>query len=111
MADATRMALGEKLTRPRASFPTTTLVKVMALYLPMRWPEGIVTSPELQAGAGGTPPVAFAADVGALRDLTGRLLATHELTPTHPVFGRMSRRAWLRWGYLHLDHHLRQFGE
>jgi hypothetical protein len=30
--------------------------------------------------------------------------------PPHPLFGPMSRAAWLRWGYLHLDHHLRQFG-
>ena len=29
----------------------------------------------------------------------------------HPIFGRMSERTWLRWAYLHTDHHLRQFGE
>jgi hypothetical protein len=28
----------------------------------------------------------------------------------HPIFGPMSDAAWLRWGYLHMDHHLRQFG-
>jgi hypothetical protein len=28
----------------------------------------------------------------------------------HPIFGRMSEAAWLRWGWLHADHHLRQFG-
>jgi len=28
----------------------------------------------------------------------------------HPRLGRMSEREWLRWGYLHMDHHLRQFG-
>jgi hypothetical protein len=27
----------------------------------------------------------------------------------HPVFGPMTRVDWLRWGYLHVDHHLRQF--
>ena len=32
------------------------------------------------------------------------------LTRPHPVFGPMTRGAWLRWGYLHTDHHLRQFG-
>jgi hypothetical protein len=29
--------------------------------------------------------------------------------PAHPIFGAMTRRAWMRWGYLHVDHHLRQF--
>lgn len=28
----------------------------------------------------------------------------------HPGFGRMSQSDWLRWGYRHVDHHLRQFG-
>jgi hypothetical protein len=29
---------------------------------------------------------------------------------SHPIFGPMSKADWLRWGYLHMDHHLRQFG-
>ena len=28
----------------------------------------------------------------------------------HPFFGDMSEAEWMRWGYLHCDHHLRQFG-
>ena len=49
----------------------------------------------------------------------GALLALLEVVVTdpqffdgrcHPIFGRLSRTAWLRWGYLHIDHHLRQFG-
>ena len=28
----------------------------------------------------------------------------------HPLFDEMSERDWMRWGYLHVDHHLRQFG-
>jgi hypothetical protein len=28
----------------------------------------------------------------------------------HPVFGPLNVAAWLRWGHLHVDHHLRQFG-
>jgi hypothetical protein len=26
------------------------------------------------------------------------------------MFGSMQRTDWLRWGWLHADHHLRQFG-
>jgi hypothetical protein len=29
---------------------------------------------------------------------------------THPMFGVMTVGDWRRWGYLHADHHLRQFG-
>jgi len=28
----------------------------------------------------------------------------------HPIFGPMTAKDWMRWGYLHADHHLRQFG-
>jgi hypothetical protein len=28
----------------------------------------------------------------------------------HAFFGPMSYSEWMRWGYLHTDHHLRQFG-
>jgi hypothetical protein len=28
----------------------------------------------------------------------------------HPMFREMSEKDWMRWGYLHTDHHLRQFG-
>ena len=26
------------------------------------------------------------------------------------IFGAMTTERWKRWGYLHMDHHLRQFG-
>ena len=28
----------------------------------------------------------------------------------HPMMGHMSKWEWMRWGFLHTDHHLRQFG-
>jgi hypothetical protein len=28
----------------------------------------------------------------------------------HPIFGELTEREWMRWGYLHTDHHFRQFG-
>jgi hypothetical protein len=31
-------------------------------------------------------------------------------TSRHPLWGRMTEWEWGRWGYLHTDHHLRQFG-
>ena len=38
--------------------------------------------------------------------------AVHRGTVTrHPAFGAMSAREWLRWGWLHADHHLRQFSQ
>jgi len=61
---------------------------------------------------GGTRPGDFAADVAQLEALLELItVQTKSLnTQSHPIFGRMSEAAWLRWAYLHTDHHLRQFG-
>ena len=89
-----------------------TVVKWLALYLPLPWPGGILTRPEIDQELGGTAPIDFAADVAQLEALLD-FIATQTGTVewgTHPIFGRMSEGAWLRWAYLHTDHHLRQFG-
>ena len=36
--------------------------------------------------------------------------ADKQLLGDHPVFGRLSTEDWRRFVYMHLDHHLRQFG-
>jgi hypothetical protein len=60
---------------------------------------------------GGTPPVEFERDRAMLIVVFDRFChSSANLAPTHPFFGPMSRQDWLRWGYLHADHHLRQFG-
>jgi hypothetical protein len=49
--------------------------------------------------------------VSRLEGLTERLAAERDFTGrAHPIFGAMAKEEWHRWGYLHLDHHLRQFG-
>ena len=94
-------------------FSSWRLVKWIALYGPMHWPQGVKTRPEFEQGIGGTPPAEFDADIRIL--LTNVARFTHsplafEFRP-HPLFGRMTERQWMRWGYLHCDHHLRQFGQ
>ena len=111
LADAFRMALGEQAVTDVSRLRDRTFIKVIALYLPAPWPPGIQTVREIDQGAGGgTCPGDFAGDVAAVGDLMQRVAGPRAAWPRHPIFGRMSRRAWLRWGYLHVDHHLRQFG-
>jgi hypothetical protein len=113
LIDSTCMALGEKRIQSTATLRRRTLVKWVALYGPWRWPPGIESSRELDQCAGaGTPPAAFADDLARLVRLMERFTSrdTQAAWPEHPIFGRLSGRAWLRWGYLHMDHHLRQFG-
>jgi hypothetical protein len=60
----------------------------------------------------GTKPGDFAADLAELESLVERIATVGKGYdwPAHPIFGRMSESAWMRWAYLHVDHHLRQFG-
>lgn len=112
LIDSCRMALGQKTVSHASGLPQRTVVKWMALYFPRPWPPGILTRPELEQGRGGRCPGDFAADVAEVEALL-ESIARRERGfdwPVHPIFGRMSDRAWLRWAYLHTDHHLRQFG-
>jgi hypothetical protein len=112
LCDSCRMATGEKLASEASGIVQRTVVKWIALYAPLRWPPGIPTRPEVDQQFAGTRPVEFAADVAELEALL-EFMTTREKSfdwPVHPIFGRMSQAAWLRWAYLHTDHHLRQFG-
>jgi len=106
------MVLGQKPVGARSGLLQRTALKCFVLYVPVPWPHGILTSAEIDQERGGTRPIDFAADLAqaeALLDVVtapGRSLDR----PPHPVFGPMSDAEWLRLGYLHTDHHLRQFG-
>jgi hypothetical protein len=113
LSDGYRILAGERTTDLAATPLPRPMMKWIALYAPLRWPRGIPTTADLDQGIGGTRPVDFDADAAELaklvEDITnmprGRFAGR-----LHPIFGRMSDSAWLRWAYLHADHHLRQFG-
>ncbi len=112
LADAYRMATGRKPVSLDTSWLKRTILKRVVLYAPVRWPPGILTSPEIDQELGGTKPLDFAADVLQVEELLERVTAESTSLDQwpHPFFGSMSGADWLRWGYLHADHHLRQFG-
>ncbi|HYN07228.1 MAG TPA: DUF1569 domain-containing protein [Vicinamibacterales bacterium] len=113
LSDAFRVLVDQKPVSLATGFPQRTVVKWIALYMPVPWPAGILTRPEIDQEFGGTRPSEFAADVAELEGLVGRVIGQIGALDgrVHPIFGSLSEMAWLRWGYLHMDHHLRQFGE
>lgn len=111
LADSYSLGLGERTARPATTFLQRTLVKWVALSSPFPWPHGVPTRPEMEQGVGGTAPVDFQNDHTKLVDIIQRFAEHSSLgSHPHPMFGTMSNADWLRWGYLHVDHHLRQFG-
>ena len=107
--DSFRVGAGEKYASPATNLLKRTVFKWVALRTSAPWPHGIPTRPEIEQGRGGTPPSDWERDRSELRNLIVEF-ADRQSFGVHPIFGEMSRREWLVWGYRHVDHHLRQFG-
>lgn len=101
--------LGEKAVSPATSWFHRSVMKWVALNTPMPWPKDLKTRPEMDQAVGGTAPIDFELDRQKLCALTERFAQAAQWSP-HPIFGSMLPKEWMRWGYLHMDHHLRQFG-
>ena len=71
-------------------------------------PKNVPTAPELLVRA----PGPWNDEVARLLQSISTFVAQHTRRdwPLHPIFGRMSRRAYGVLAYRHTDHHLRQFG-
>jgi|SRR5579864_798880 len=112
LADGFRMYMGLRQVSDESNPFMRTTVKWVALWTPIPWPHGFKTVPELDQALAGTAPVDFARDIDELLRLMDRMTARPKdfKWQTHPHFGNLSDREWMRLGYLHANHHLRQFG-
>jgi hypothetical protein len=109
---AFRMAMGECAVAdaPSRKFDSP-LVRFVALNLPVPWPRGIKTVPEIDCAVIQPSSVDFAeerAKIAIAIRCFGEASAP-DLCATHPMFGALNRAQWMRWGFRHTDHHLRQF--
>ena len=112
LSDSFRVVIAQKSVSHATGPLQRTVLKWIALRLPLAWPTGIRTRPEVDQELGGTKPGDFAADVAQLEVLVESITRDPASVDwqAHPIFGRMSEADYLRWSYLHMDHHLRQFG-
>jgi hypothetical protein len=103
--------LGERPIPGKAPGLGIKVLRFIAFSTPVPWLRGFPTSPMQDQEKHGTPPAEFAADVAELDALMVRFAATkgEGLLP-HNRWGGMSRGMWGRYGYRHVNHHLRQFG-
>jgi hypothetical protein len=112
LADAYRVMMGLKAAESMENWMGRTVIRVIALYLPLPWPKGLKTTHACDAEGGMTRPVEFARDRTELRELLRRFVSEQPPFPgaRHPMMGELTRWERMRWAYLHTDHHLRQFG-
>jgi hypothetical protein len=111
LTDSYLCALGEKTASFQTGLFQRTIMKWVALHVPLPWPKGIATRPEMEQGKGGSAPIEFNQDRTVLVAVVSRF-GDEMPQPAlqHPIFGLMTAADWFCWGYLHADHHLRQFG-
>jgi hypothetical protein len=112
LSDSYRMFMDEKKVAPAAVPFPRGLMKWVALWAPVPWPHGFKAVPELDQQISGTAPGEFEADRRELLQLLDRFTRQpRDFQPQpHPHFGPLTEKEWMRLGYLHADHHLRQFG-
>lgn len=112
LSDGYKVYTGQIPAAPAGSPYPSKFVKFVALWAPVPWPKGVKTVAEVDQERGGTRPIEFTSDLNELTILVDQFAKlSHDFRwPDHPIFGRMSDRDYMRLGYLHPDHHLRQFG-
>ena len=71
--------------------------------------QGVPTRPEVDQEKDGTRPGDFDQDKARLVKVFRRFANSDMSGQAHPIFGPLTNAQWQRWGYLHTDHHLRQF--
>jgi hypothetical protein len=111
LCESMRVPLGEKSVSDFEMTPLSRIVmKWGALYSPFNWPKDVATRPELDQCRLNVPLRDFESDRQYALALVPRLCDVDLEGKRHPYFGQITRAEWLRWGWLHADHHLRQFG-
>jgi hypothetical protein len=111
LADSMRVPLGEVSVSDAEMAPVLRLiVKWGALYVPLKWARGVPTRPEIDQCRLKGSVNSFESDRERAIALVPRLCEANLDGVRHAMFGPLTQSQWLRWGWLHADHHLRQFG-
>jgi Protein of unknown function (DUF1569) len=106
---ACEIPLGERTAEPVMG-PMPKVVKFVALRSGLQWPKNLKTTTELVRALDEDCSAEFDELVAVAIEKMEKLAGAMQCTASHPMFGPMTAGDWMRWGYLHADHHLRQFG-
>ncbi len=110
--DQIKLSIGEIKDLSQKKFPLGKIMKYLVFW-GMPTPKGKVeTFKELKQGEGGTKPTNFENDKKLLIKSVIKFDTKYpkDKKINHPAFGDMTKNEWGKLVYLHLDHHLRQFG-
>lgn len=111
LSDWFRGLLGDRPIPGKSPGPGIRILRFIVFNTRIPWLRGFPTAPMQDQEKSGTPPTDFEADVAELGSLMVRFAQGGgiDLLP-HNRWGQMSPGMWGRYGYRHVNHHLRQFG-
>ncbi len=111
--DQMKLSIGEIKSPPSDKVVLGKIMKTL-VFLGMPAPKGKVeTFKELKQGEGGTKPTTFENDRQKLIDSINNFdkVYPNKTKVMHPAFGNLTKKEWGKLIYVHLDHHIRQFGK
>jgi Protein of unknown function (DUF1569) len=110
LGDSFSAMLGDLPASSVDTWLSRSVVRWIALHTSLPWPKGVKTRPEVDPKREGTKPVEFESDRTRTIRLLRRFVSPDARCVAHPIFGPLTHDEWMVWGYRHVDHHLRQFG-
>ena len=111
-ADQIRLALGQKEPHQKPTFINRNITKYVGLWLPVILLKNLKGPIDINQQYFGTASADIVTEKLNLLILFVQVsgLIAQVILLLHPMFGKLSRKQWGRFMYVHIDHHLRQFG-
>lgn len=112
-SDQIRLANGQKQPHEKPTFINRNIAKYVGLWLPQIPFKNMKDPVDMNQKFYGTPST----DIETEKENLTRLLCDVRNLPeqkklnSHPMFGKLNFNQWGRFMYVHIDHHLRQFGK
>lgn len=111
-SDQIRLALSQKQPHETPVFFNRNVMKYFGLWLPRIPLRNLKAPVDMNQKFYGTPSADFGTEQHHLLELINMFRKLNEdvILQPHPMYGKLNRNQWGRFMYVHLDHHLRQFG-
>ena len=111
-SDQVRLALGQKEPHEKPTFINRNIARYVGLWLPRIPIKNMKAPVDMDQQYYGTVSLDIETEKSNLIELLMHIRSLPEegVLHPHPMFGKLNRRQWGRFMFVHIDHHLRQFG-
>jgi Protein of unknown function (DUF1569) len=110
-SDQIRLALAQKQPHEQPNFFNRNVMKYFGLWLPRIPLRNLKAPVDMNQKFYGTASSNISTEQQNLIELisTFRTAKENFKFQSHPMYGKLNRKQWGRFMYVHIDHHLRQF--